>query len=94
VSDAIALQWRAAFWARIQKHQPIADQYCFGSEWRALIETRTMEAARAADFRLHLIRINIDEDDESDEANSLAEMQSLTASVMSDLQNKVREVKP
>ena len=83
-ADAIALEWRAAFWNRIQKHQPIADERFFGKEWRALSETRTMEAAKAAAFQVYLVRLSVDDD--SDEADNLDEMQMQTSSVIHDLQ--------
>lgn len=85
MNDAIALKWRAAFWARIQNHQPTADKHFFGDEWRALIETRTMEAAKAAAYQVHLARLGVDDD----EADALDEMQMQASSVMHDLQRKV-----
>jgi len=85
MSDAIALKWRAAFWARIQQHQPIADEHLFGDEWRALTETRTMEAARAAAYQVYLARLGVDDD----EADALDEMQMQASSVMHDLARKV-----
>jgi hypothetical protein len=88
MNDAIALKWQAAFWARIQKHQPIADENFFGDEWRAFIETRTMEAAKAAAFQVYLVRLSVSDDD-SDEAYNLDEMQRQTRGVMHDLQRKV-----
>jgi hypothetical protein len=85
--DKFALACQAAFWDRIQNNQPIADEYNFGDQWRALVETRTMEAARAADFRVHLARLGVDDD--GDDADALDEMQKQTFSVIHDLQRKV-----
>jgi hypothetical protein len=85
--DATVAERRAAFWDRIKKHQPIADEHFFGDEWRALTETRTMEAAKAAAFQVYLVRLSVS--DESDEASNLDEMQMQTSSVMHDLRRKV-----
>jgi hypothetical protein len=86
--DATVAERRAAFWARIQKHQPIADENFFGDEWRALIQTRTMEAAKAAAFQVYLVRLSVTDDD-SEEACNLDQMQRQTRVVMHDLQRKV-----
>ncbi len=86
--DVIVAERRAAFWAGIQKYQPIAEEHFFGDEWRALIETRTMEAAKAAAFQVYLVRLSVTDDD-SDEAYNLDEMQRQTRGVMHDLQRKV-----
>ena len=86
--DAIVAERRAAFWAGIQKYQPIADENFFGDEWRAFIETRTMEVAKAAAYQVYLVRLSVTDDD-SEKACNLDEMQRQTRGVMHDLQRKV-----
>lgn len=86
--DTTVNERRAAFWAGVQGQQPIADENFFGDEWRAFIQARTMEAAKAAAFQVYLVRLSVS-DDESDKAFNLDEMQRQTRCVMHDFQVKV-----
>jgi len=74
-------------WDTIVRAQGTADQYGFGTEWRAFVETRTLQAAELASFKLHLARLGVDDEDESYE---LAELWSRTESVIGDIKRRMR----